>query len=108
YPHVRILCDVTVDQSVGYLGQKCLTWMREQYVRAVVSIKILKPRPEIREPATGYFYKTMTAKLYRQGMATQRWDFGNVEKNSSDPIRDPTPCNAPNLTHFQINIPVGE
>ncbi|CAG8807820.1 1406_t:CDS:1, partial [Dentiscutata erythropus] len=48
------------------------------------------------------------AKLYRQGMATQRWDFGNIKKNSSDPIHDPAPCNRPNLPHFQINIPVGE
>ncbi|CAG8495003.1 3682_t:CDS:2 [Dentiscutata heterogama] len=95
-PHARIICEVAVGQSVGYLKQKCLTWMREQYVRAVSSIKILKPRPGIREPTTGYFYRTMTAKLYRQRMATQRWDFGNVKKNSRDPIRDPTPCNAPN------------
>ncbi|CAG8794576.1 15519_t:CDS:1, partial [Racocetra persica] len=48
------------------------------------------------------------AKLYRQGMETQRWDFGNVKKISEDPIRDPAPCNSPNLTHFQINIPVSE
>ncbi|RIB08822.1 hypothetical protein C2G38_2044831 [Gigaspora rosea] len=107
-PHARIICEVGVGQSVGYLKQKCESWMREQYVRAVVSIKILKPRSGIREPATGYFYRTMTAKLYRQGIATQRWDFGNVKKNSTDPIRDPAPCNAPNLAHFQINIPVGE
>ncbi|CAG8570069.1 10495_t:CDS:2, partial [Racocetra fulgida] len=86
--------DVAVGPNVGYLRQKCLTWMREQYVRAVVSMKILEPRPGIREPTTG--------------MATQRWDFGNVKKHSKDPIRDPAPCNAPNLAHFQINIPVGE
>ncbi|KAF0552915.1 hypothetical protein F8M41_020875 [Gigaspora margarita] len=82
--------------------------MHEQYVRAVVSIKILKPRPGIREPTTGYFYRTMTAKLNRQRIATQRWDFGNGKKNSRDPIGDPAPCNAPNLARFQINILVGE
>ncbi|CAG8809881.1 24958_t:CDS:2, partial [Racocetra persica] len=107
-PHARIICEVAVGQSVGYLRQKCLTWMSEQYVRAVVSIRILEARPGIQEPNTGYSYRTMTAKLYRQGMATQRWDFGNVKKHSRDPIRDPAPCNAPNLAQFQINIPVGE
>ncbi|CAG8538532.1 13419_t:CDS:2 [Dentiscutata heterogama] len=107
-PHVRIICEVAVGQNIGYLNQKCLTWMHEQYVRAIVSIKILKTKLGIREPTTGYFYRKMTAKLNRQGMATQRWDFGNVKKNSRDPIHDPAPCNAPNLTQFQINIPVGE
>ncbi|RIB08821.1 hypothetical protein C2G38_2146864 [Gigaspora rosea] len=82
-PHARIICELEVDQNVGYLKQKCLSWMREQYVRAV-------------------------AKLYRQGIATQRWDFGNVKKHSRDPIGDPAPCNAPDLARFQINIPVGE
>ncbi|CAG8502680.1 hypothetical protein C2G38_2181883 [Gigaspora rosea] len=101
--------DVGVVQSVGHLKQKCLAWMRQQYVRAVISIKISKPRSVIREPTTGYFYRTMTAKLYLQGIETpQRWDFGNIKKNSTDPTGDPAPCNAPNLANFQINIPVGE
>ncbi|KAF0461416.1 hypothetical protein F8M41_000411 [Gigaspora margarita] len=107
-PHAQIICEVAVDQSVGHLKQKCLTWMREQYVRAVVGIKILKSREGIHDPATGYVYRTKTAKLYRQGMETQRWDFGNIKKHSKDPINDPAPCNAPNLARFQINIPVGE
>ena len=51
-------------QSVGRLGQKCLTWMQEQYVRAVVSIKILEPRLNVREPVTGYFFRTMTVQSY--------------------------------------------
>ncbi|CAG8785687.1 41253_t:CDS:2 [Gigaspora margarita] len=97
--HARIICEIAVGQSVGYLKQKCLSWMHEQYVRAVVSIKIVKPRPGIREPTTGYFYRTMTQ---------QRWDFGNGKKNSRDPIGDPASCNAPNLARFQINILVGE
>ncbi|RHZ44063.1 hypothetical protein Glove_767g7 [Diversispora epigaea] len=107
-PYARIMCEVAVGQGVGHLKQRCLTWMCEQYVRAVVSIKISSPRIEIREPATGYFYRTMTAKLYRQGMAIRKWDFGNARKNSRDPISDPAPCNAPNLPNFQINIPIGE
>ncbi|CAG8583359.1 17626_t:CDS:2, partial [Acaulospora colombiana] len=105
-PHARIICEVAVGQSVGRLRQQCLTWMQEQYVRAVVSIKILEPRPGIQEPVTGYFYRTMTAKLYRQGMAAQRWDFGNFKKHSRDPVNDPACCNAPNLLAFQITIPI--
>ncbi|CAG8759004.1 6881_t:CDS:2 [Gigaspora margarita] len=85
-PHARIICEVAVGQSVGHLKQK----------------------EGIHDPATGYVYRTMTAKLYHQGMATQRWDFGNIKKHSRDPINDPAPCNAPNLARFQINIPVGE
>ena len=57
------MCEIAVGQSVGHLGQKCLTWMREQYVRAVISIKILDPRRGIQEPVTGYFYRTMTVYL---------------------------------------------
>ena len=37
-------------------------------------------------------------------MAVQRWDFGNVRKNSIDPvgnINDPALCNAPNDPRFQ-------
>ena len=41
-------------------------------------------------------------------MAKQEWDFGNVIKNSRNPIHEPAPCNAPNLPNFQINIPIGE
>ena len=50
-------------QACGKLGQKCLTWMQERYVRAVVSIKILESRQTIREPTTGYFYRTMTVYI---------------------------------------------
>ncbi|CAI2189435.1 6661_t:CDS:2, partial [Funneliformis geosporum] len=49
-----------------------------------------------------------TAKLYRQGMVEQRWDFGNAKKYSHDPVNDPTDCNAPNLATFQISIPICE
>ncbi|CAG8538934.1 11288_t:CDS:2, partial [Acaulospora morrowiae] len=62
----------------------------------------------IREPGTGYFYRAMTAKLYRQGMVIQRWDFGNTKKHSRDPVNDPADCNAPNLPAFQITIPISE
>ncbi|CAG8482013.1 11012_t:CDS:2 [Ambispora leptoticha] len=74
----------------------------------MVSIKILDPRRSIREPGTGYFYRTMTAKLYRQGMAIERWDFGNAKKYLRDPVNDPAGCNAPNLPDFQITIPINE
>jgi hypothetical protein len=57
------MCEVVVGQNVGKLGQKCLTWMREPYVRAVISIKILEPRQNVREPETGYFFRTMTVYL---------------------------------------------
>jgi len=107
-PHARIMCEIAVGQACGKLGQKCLTWMQEQYVRAVISIKILEPRQTIREPTTGYFYRTMTAKLYHQGMPIQRWDFGNIKKYSRDPVNDPSCCNAPNLPAFQITIPISE
>ncbi|CAG8445889.1 11819_t:CDS:2 [Acaulospora morrowiae] len=48
------------------------------------------------------------AKIYRQGMAIQRWDFGNVKKYSRDPVNDPAGCNAPNLPAFQITIPISQ
>ncbi|RHZ61214.1 hypothetical protein Glove_349g17 [Diversispora epigaea] len=91
---------VAVGQGVGRLKQRCLTWMKEQYVRAVVCIKILSPRAGIRERATGYFYRTMT--VYHSIIPSQ------ALKNSRDPIGDPAPCNAPNLPSFQINIPIGK
>ncbi|CAB4385000.1 unnamed protein product [Rhizophagus irregularis] len=103
-PHARIMCEVAVGQSVGELGRKCLSWMREPYVCAVINIKILEPILNMREPTTGYYYRTMTAKLYRQGMLVQRWDFGNIKKYSGDPITDPPGYNAPNLAAYQITI----
>ncbi|CAG8771431.1 22438_t:CDS:2, partial [Cetraspora pellucida] len=42
--HARVICEVAIGQSIGRLKQKCFTWMQEQYVRAVISIKILDPR----------------------------------------------------------------
>ncbi|CAG8786964.1 17237_t:CDS:2 [Dentiscutata erythropus] len=70
--------------------------------------RLAESRPGVREPGTGYYFRTMTAKLYRQGMAIQRWDFGNAKKHSRDPINDPADCNAPNLPAFQITIPICE
>ncbi|CAG8531845.1 8373_t:CDS:2, partial [Cetraspora pellucida] len=109
-PHARVICEVAIGQSVGHLRQKSFTWMQEQYVRAVISIKILDPRRGIREPTTGYFYRSMIvcAKLYRQGMLVQRWDFGNIKKHAKDPNTDPAGCTAENLPAFQINIPINE
>ncbi|CAG8535430.1 6120_t:CDS:2 [Rhizophagus irregularis] len=107
-PHARIMCEVAVGQSVGELGRKCSSWIREPYVRAVISIKILEPILNMREPTTGYYYRAMTAKLYRQGMAIQSWDFGNIKKHSRDPVNDPPGCNAPNLAAYQITIPISE
>ncbi|GBC10205.1 hypothetical protein RclHR1_09430006 [Rhizophagus clarus] len=110
-PHARIMCEIAVGPNVGDLKRKCESWMREQYVRAVVSIKISEPRQGVREPGTGYFFRTMTAKLYRQGMPKQRWDFGNVRKHAKDPINnmnDSALCNVPNDPRFQINIPISD
>ena len=58
------MCEVAVGQSVGDLDRKCLTWMQQQYVRAVVSIKILEPRLNVREPGTNYFFRMMTVQSY--------------------------------------------
>jgi len=46
-------------------------------------------------------------------MVVQRWDFGNVRKNSSDPLGDINNpalvlCNAPNDPRFQISVPINE
>ena len=60
------MCEIAISQDVGRLGQRCLTWMKEKYVRAVIGIKVLEERPTIREPVTGYFYKTMTVYIIIQ------------------------------------------
>ncbi|CAB4377320.1 unnamed protein product [Rhizophagus irregularis] len=72
------MCEVALGQSVGELKQKCLSWI------------------------------TMTAKLYRQGMPAQRWDFGNITKNSRVPVNDSPGYNAQNLPAFQIIIPISD
>ena len=44
-------------------------------------------------------------------MVIQQWDFGNVRKNSDDPLGDvnnPALCNAPNDPRFQISVPISE
>ncbi|CAB4406474.1 unnamed protein product [Rhizophagus irregularis] len=64
------------------------------------------PRPPGKSTCTDNV--TMTAKLYRQGMLVQRWDFGNIKKHSRDPVNDPPGCNAPNLAAYQITIPISE
>jgi hypothetical protein len=58
------MCEVAVGQDVSQLSQKCISWMQEQYVRDVVSIKILEPRRNVQEPGTGYFFRTMTVRSY--------------------------------------------
>jgi hypothetical protein len=57
------MCEIAVGQGVSGLGQRCLSWMQEQYARAVIGIKILDPRENMREPTTGYFYRAMTVYL---------------------------------------------
>jgi len=56
------VCEIAINQPVvvGRLGQRCLRWMEEKYVCAVIGIKVLEEKPMIREPVTGYFYRTMT------------------------------------------------
>ncbi|RIA84505.1 hypothetical protein C1645_742288 [Glomus cerebriforme] len=111
-PHARIICEVAVIQDGSQLSQKCISWMQEQYIRDIISIKILEPRRNVQEPGTGYFFRMMTAKLYHQGMTVQQWDFGNARKNSKDPVgdftNDPTLCRAPNDPNFQISIPISD
>ena len=58
------MCEVGVGQNIGDLDRKCLTWMQQQYVRAVVGIKIYDPRSRVREPVTGYYFRTMTVQSY--------------------------------------------
>ncbi|PKC07706.1 hypothetical protein RhiirA5_417866 [Rhizophagus irregularis] len=93
------------DTDVQYVEQLLL------YFVYIGDFNDYEPRLGVREPVTGYFFRTMTAKLYRQGMLKQRWDFGNVRKNTRDPIlniNDPTLCNAPNDPRFQIDISISD
>ncbi|CAG8516359.1 5328_t:CDS:2 [Diversispora eburnea] len=105
---VEVAPDVSVRPSTTFVPRPADSIV---IPRPPSDIHILFPRPGVREPGTGYFFRSMTAKLYRQGMETQRWDFGNVLKYSRDPIaniNDPNLCNTPNDPRFQINIPIKE
>ncbi|CAG8559297.1 4497_t:CDS:2, partial [Ambispora leptoticha] len=49
----------------------------------------------------------MTALLWQQGIAGyQLWDFGTHQLGRPTNDRYLTGCNAPNISAFQINIPV--
>ncbi|CAG8532446.1 5628_t:CDS:2 [Diversispora eburnea] len=91
----RQICEVAVgDNNVGYVGYRCLKWMRKEYTHAVIGIKISSPRANIQKPVTE--------------TTTQRWDFGNIKKDAENPSDNPAECNVPGIPAFQIIIPINE
>ncbi|RIB10177.1 hypothetical protein C2G38_2043702 [Gigaspora rosea] len=100
--HARIVCEVAVSQSYRGLKKKCELWMRQQYVRCALGIKLYDLRTT--RNTHGQFNRSMKAKLWRQGMPTRKWHFGTVQKGSNVP----TGCNSPGNPAYQINIPISD
>ncbi|RHZ85226.1 hypothetical protein Glove_69g67 [Diversispora epigaea] len=93
-PHVRIVCKVGNHQSTENWTSKCQLWMNQVYVRYVLGIKLHTKRNTRND--RGQFHRSMTAKLWQQGIA-------EICRTNI-----PTACNAPGLPLFQIDIPVAQ
>ncbi|CAB4463637.1 unnamed protein product [Rhizophagus irregularis] len=102
HSHARIICEVAVGQNVAYWKNKCALWMTQPYVRCVLGIKLYELRTT-RDPL-GRFNRRMKAKLWRQGMAPQKWEFGTVQKCSNIP----TGCVALGNPVYQVTIPISD
>ncbi|PKY45733.1 hypothetical protein RhiirA4_460389 [Rhizophagus irregularis] len=102
HSHARIICEVAVGQNVAYWKNKCALWMTQPYVRCVLGIKLYELRTT-RDPL-GRFNRRMKAKLWRQGMAPQKWEFGTVQKCSNIP----TGCVALGNPAYQVTIPISD
>ncbi|CAJ0837095.1 17835_t:CDS:2 [Entrophospora sp. SA101] len=95
--------------------RRCENWMREQYVRCVVGIKL-----DIIRSYQGQVHRSMIAMLWTRqipapptvsravptlpGVFTQKWDFGTLQYNSNQA----TGCNgpgAPNVRGYNITVP---
>ncbi|GBC05111.1 hypothetical protein RclHR1_06040002 [Rhizophagus clarus] len=101
-PHARIMCEVASGQSAANWKNKCSLWMTQPYVRCVLGIKLYELRTT-RDPQ-GRFNRRMKAKLWRQGMASQKWEFGTVQKRNNNP----TGCVALGNPAYQVTIPISD
>ncbi|CAG8681160.1 3325_t:CDS:2, partial [Paraglomus brasilianum] len=70
-PHARIMCEIGGSQSCDDLKAKCERWMRQEYVRCILGIKIY--RKHVTRTATRQFDRCMIAMLWsRQAVPTHR------------------------------------
>ncbi|RHZ54348.1 hypothetical protein Glove_428g95 [Diversispora epigaea] len=84
-------------------NDKCRLWMNQVYVRYVLGIKLHRKRD--RKNGLGQYHRSMTARLWQQGVARYReWQFGTLIRKK----QTPTTCNAPNLPEYQVNIPIAQ
>nr|CAG8560788.1 9050_t:CDS:2 [Entrophospora candida] len=112
-PHARIICEIANAQNIATWNRRCENWMREQYVRCVVGIKL-----DIIRSYQGQVHRSMIAMLWTRqipapptvsravptlpGVFTQKWDFGTLQYNSNQA----TGCNGPGIPAYQVNIPI--
>ncbi|CAB5199635.1 unnamed protein product [Rhizophagus irregularis] len=76
--------------------------MTQPYVRCVLGIKLYELHTT-RDPQRR-FNQRMKAKFWRQGMASQKWEFGTVQKRSNNP----TGCIALGNPAYQVTIPISD
>ncbi|PKC01270.1 hypothetical protein RhiirA5_381858 [Rhizophagus irregularis] len=111
---VKIAADVVVYPAKSYVPDppipglgpphknKCSLWMTQPYVRCVLGIKLYELHTT-RDPQRR-FNQRMKAKFWRQGMASQKWKFGTVQKRSNNP----TGCIALGNPAYQVTIPISD
>ncbi|CAG8609869.1 7709_t:CDS:2 [Paraglomus brasilianum] len=104
-----------MSQSLEFLENKCERWMKQQYVRYALGIKLYERRTT--RDTSGRFNRSMIAKLWTRtalavnipvppvpGVFVQTWDFGTL-LNGTDTS---TTCTSAGLPAYQIIIPVSE
>ncbi|CAG8470640.1 850_t:CDS:2 [Funneliformis caledonium] len=122
-PHARIIVETANWQSLEYLNEKCGAWMRQQYVRDVLGIKLDAIRSH-----QGQVHRSMLATLWtRQNVSPtapvgyvappgftvstdpnlprvsfRTWDFGTLLYGTTNA----NACTAPNLPAYQVTIPI--
>ncbi|RHZ78369.1 hypothetical protein Glove_165g7 [Diversispora epigaea] len=116
--HARVICEIGNSQTIISWNERCELWMREEYVRCVLGIKLFSKkiigetvhRQMIARLWTrvvqGGGELSSNATLARAGVYVKEWDFGTIQYNNNAPT--PTGCNALNLNAFQITIPIAD
>ncbi|CAG8619481.1 10066_t:CDS:2, partial [Funneliformis caledonium] len=122
-PHARIIVEIANAQSLDNLITRCETWLRQQFVRDVLGIKLDAIRSH-----QGNVHRSMLAMLWtRQNVSPtapagytapagfivstnpnlprvsfRLWDFGTLLYGTTNA----TACIAPGLPAYQVTIPI--
>ncbi|CAB4379900.1 unnamed protein product [Rhizophagus irregularis] len=102
---VKIAADVVVYPAKSYVPDPPIPGLGPPHGNSHARINCIKLYElHTTQDPQRRFNQRMKAKLWRQGMASQKWEFGTVQKRSNNP----TGCIALGNPAYQVTIPISD